>query len=200
MTFSYCKTAVAAALLLAGAAQAADLSFQLSASKAFPDGGNYGTVALTQDGAGVDVSVQLAPTYEFVKTGNHDSFTFNIVGATGYSVTGIDPQQFSWFQPAANPALGSYTDGLECGGCSNGGSAAFNSLLTFTVNGVALADFQNNDVGYTFSADIVSSAGKTGAVAAARPVVTAVPEPATSALVLAGLGMVAFMARRRRAG
>ena len=52
---------------------------------------------------------------------------------------------------------------------------------------------------YLFSSDVVSTSdnkyfGNTGNVAS----IAAVPEPETYALMLAGIGMVGFMAKRRR--
>ncbi|HET8871180.1 MAG TPA: PEP-CTERM sorting domain-containing protein, partial [Aquabacterium sp.] len=159
-------------------------------SAAFPTGANYGTVDLTQNGSFVDVLVSLSSGYRFVKTGGHDTFTFNLGGASGYTVSNISSSKFNWFEPASNPGFGSFTDGLECGSCRNGGAGAQGSTLSFRVNGVSLADFKPNTKGYFFSADIIGRTGTTGAVAA-------VPEPESYALTFAGLGVVTLLAIRR---
>jgi hypothetical protein len=187
------QSAVAAACALSFAAAHADI-YDLNQSFAFPNNVSYGTVELTQNGANsADITVTLASGFEFVQTGNHDAFTFNIVGASGYTVTGIDPSAYVWGQPGANPAFGSFTDKLDCLSCQNGGAGAFASQMMFTVtdlDGLTVANFQKNASGYMFSADIVGQ-GITGAVAA-------VPEPETYGLMLAGLAAVGFVARRRR--
>ena len=67
--------------------------------------------------------------------------------------------------------------------------------LSFTVLNTTLANFVNNDAGYIFSADIIG--GKiTGAVGnGATP---GVPEPATWAMMILGMGMVGAGMRMRR--
>lgn len=60
------------------------------------------------------------------------------------------------------------------------------------MTGLLESSFVANGGGYFFSADLLNVAnGATGAVAA-------IPEPETYLLMLAGLGVLGFAARRRR--
>ena len=91
--------------------------------------------------------------------------------------------------------IGYYEYGVEWGG-GTGGSNATPSPLTFQIAAAGLSEgsVQFNALGYYFAADIISgTTGNTGIVGS----VGAIPEPETYAMLLAGLGLLGFMARRR---
>jgi hypothetical protein len=201
-------SAAAAAALSAASFSASAVDFTLNQTFTAGLVGPFGTVTLTQDGANeVDVMVMLNSPFQFVETGGpHDAFTFNIKNTVGaYTVTAITPNAYSNQTPGTNPSFGSFTNGITCTACGNGGSNAFTSSLSFSVGaatGISVNDFVANGLGYYFTADVLSKVslggnGTTGAVGSSVPV-TPVPEPETYALMLAGLGVVGFMANRRR--
>jgi hypothetical protein len=192
--------ALALALTVGMASAASANTYDLSVSAAFPNNVVYGTVTTTQNGANVDVSVTLASGFQFVNTGGpHDVFTFNTNDASFAlsDVTNLLPNVLSASLVGTNPAFGTFTIGIDCSSCGNGGSNAINGPLTFTVLNTTLANFVNNTDGFIFSADIVGN-GITGAVGNGVPGQPGVPEPATWAMLIVGMGMVGAGMRMRR--
>ena len=72
--------------------------------------------------------------------------------------------------------------------------------MTFKVLNSTLTDFALLSTGGSpnayFAADLIRTEG--GATGAVGAITAAVPEPETYALMLAGLGVMGFMAKRRR--
>lgn len=200
-------SAAALALSVAAPAFAQTVVYTFTnGGSAFATPGNYGTVTLTQDGSFVDFSVLLAPEFNFVTTGNANSkavFSFNAsgvsVGDIG-SIVAAGGGTFAAAAPAANSPFGSFNFGIFCTSCANGAPGQQQDPLTFKVASSVLTDFQflsTGGIAAFFAADLISGS-TTGAVGAPGVPVTPVPEPGTYALMLAGLGVMGFMANRRR--
>lgn len=190
------------ALVFAAPASADQTQFSLNASGC--SGGctvPAGTVTLTQDGALVDVRVDLT-SGSFIDTGSHTSFTFDISGAPQISITKLSAGFTFPADSMTNSPFGTFDYGVDCTTCGPGASNTVPPPLTFTVglannNALSIFDFTGHlyapgDTVF-FAADIFdSSTGNTGAVGA-------VPEPSSVALLGWGLaGVVAFRRKLKR--
>ena len=213
MKFSPSLLGAAAALALStmampALAQSAVYTFNDGGS-AFATPGNYGTITLTQDGSNVDFSVALASGFEFVTTGNDNShvlFGFNASGVSTGDISNIVAAGGGTFTAAAGATgspFGDFSFGIYCTSCANGAPGQQTPPLTFTVASAALADFNflstSGSPDAFFTADIIRvDGGATGQVGATDAPVPGVPEPESYALMLGGLGVVGFIARRRK--
>lgn len=180
---------------------------------------NVGTITLTQNGAGVDVSVDLLTGYGIVNTGGpHTPFGFNLSG----SLAGLTISHWT------TPASGSYTNTLNNSGtfsldtaggstpsygnfnvalddsAGNGSSKGYFGDLLFTLTrngGLDTNDFVANGAGYFFTADLSNNinSGNTGAQAWSEGIdpPTSVPEPFTMSLFGMGLAGMAGLRRRK---
>ena len=177
-----------------------------------PLGFTGATVHAEDVAGGVDVTVTLNSTYVvgFVDTGNgqHNPFTFNLNG-TPDSITVIPPSAAGFVNggtgPFTNPSFGSFTNAIVCSTPPCAPSGPNPGPLAFEVlgSGITVGSFTNNADGWIFAADVLlkdnigNLSGLTGTIGNGVP---AIPEPETYAMMLAGLGLLGFVARRRRQG
>ena len=171
----------------------------------------------------LDVSVQLASGFRFIDVGAHYLFSYNLNLPSAVSISFVDPTRYQAASglPDHNPPFGpTFSNAVTCSSnytckANPGGSPGNQLLFRITDNaggpdGIEIGDPVNvpsnviNQListtdGWWFAADVANLAGNTGAIGARDFVLfTAVPEPETYAMMLTGLGLLGFAARRRR--
>jgi hypothetical protein len=183
------------ALSLAGAASA-DV-YNLSFSDAFGTG-NFGTVTVTGTSTDLHFVVALTSPYQLVDTGAHFLFSGNLSG-TGFTLSGAPAGLTLSTGTISNAPFTGFDFGINCNAaCGTGGSSPLGSTLTFDILGTGLSVLAADPFnGHTinFAADIVGN-GTTGVVGGG--LTPGVPEPATWALMIAGIGIAGGMLRRRQ--
>ena len=143
----------AAAVLALGATAAHAITYTFD-STAVPGfgAGPYGTVTLTDNGTGVDFTVQLRSDLDFVNTGGpHSVFTFNALDVASTDVSNImfngvaAGGGFHVVSPGENTPFGKeFTLAIDCTDaalCANGAPGKSVDPLTFTVANAELSDF-----------------------------------------------------------
>ena len=128
------------------------------------------------------------PSVVATNTGSFNSLS-NSVTLNAFNSTGTVSQQFSL---ASGTILNQVAGGVGGSGLVLGLDAA----QTTQLNAFIAANL-GTEV-FTVGATFANAAGGNDVIQAARGTVAAIPEPETYALMLAGLGVVGFVARRRK--
>jgi hypothetical protein len=199
-TSLFVSLVLASAVGLAGAAQATvyDLTLDHCTGGCGPQAPDFGTVTTSDDadGMGMDVTVSLLNDDSFTSGGTH-AFVFDLTGAPTITLAKLT-SGFT-FEPAAGgpyheDGFGDWPYAIDF--TSGKGGDNEQTSLSFEVlgDGTNLANFTGvfdttDSKTVDFAADIWSGTdGKTGDVGAAALAVASVPEPATWALMLIGVG------------
>ena len=190
-------------LFVSTAARAASVSFYLDQSNKLPDGANYLSVKLTENGSGgVDFLVQTLDALNDI-AGHHfgiQKFGFNFTSNTLYEITGL-PDYWKVKKDKKMDGFGRYDIRLQ------GKGKARTDSLSFTVGGVGLGDFDSffaaHVAGFKWCPDIGDKkqnwcSGKGCVSSAYFGGGTPVPIPPAVWLFSSGLLGLIGVARRRR--
>ena len=162
----------------------------------------FGTVALSQSGTTVDVTVDLNDPFLFAKTGSVDfqAFKFNATDVLLAHIT-VDahiPGLIAATGTFNGDGTGDFAFGINCPTCI-GGSDAFSAEIAFHVANAVIDDLTvPNALGNIFVADVINTVtGNTGPVDASG---TPVAEPGTLLLLGSALVGIVGWSRRRMPG
>jgi PEP-CTERM motif len=148
-----------------------------------------------------------ADTYRFTQTGFNDgaSVIGYFLGSDGNSDGKISGSEVTAFTATF---FGGYYDGFSFDGLRTYKNLSYtvgssfigansDDVLDIYARGISIGYFSNISGGqmYGFSSEPVLTSSQQAQVA----LITAVPEPETYAMMLAGLGMLGFLARRKKA-
>ena len=202
---------VAAAAMMAFSMQAGAASDTWILNYAAASGQNpgpFGEVFVNETSANtVDVTVTLYNDFRFVSTGGpHHAFAFNLADDGTAGVVAPLTAGFAAPGGGTNTPFGDFSNVIDWTGQNGGPPNGNPGPLAFTITdtgGISLSSFiggLNPGVAgnWLFSADIWAN-GFTGNVAVGSST-PPIPEPETYAMMLAGLGLLGFVARRRRQG
>ena len=194
-----------AVIALASPAQAATRIYNLTSvdSSAGLGVGPFGTVTVTEVSGSLQFLMSLVPGYRIHNgNANHNAFAFSILGNPNVTVsnltTGFAAISTSNTSTITAPPFGTFFTAIDCTTCGPGYDGASKALLSFKVGSaspLSLASLGSNS-GVYFTTDLINASGKTGNVGATFAT-TAVPEPATWAMMLLGFGMIGFAMRKR---
>jgi hypothetical protein len=208
--------AIAAAILALGATTAAHAASQLFNLNVADTSANlgatvFGTVLVTEDAGALDFLVTLDSGFKFHDgNANHNAFAFELNGDPAVSITNITSgfTRVSGTNFDAPPfGNGIWDYALDCTGCGPGYGGGVAGPLSFKVaadvGSLSLASLQSNAATVNgqsydvyFTSDLVNTGGYTGNVGAT--IGSAVPEPATWAMMILGFGLSGAALRGRR--
>jgi hypothetical protein len=182
-------------VLFSAVPASASLSFTLNSGSSGQGSGPFGTVKLVQvSSTEVQVTVTLSGGAQFVETGSHQTFDFQIKNDPTISITGVTSGFAVGSTGVTQSGFGDFDYSIDCTACGSGASSPQPGPLVFDVSvssgTLSINDFIKNSNGWYFSADLFVN-GKTGPVGS-----NVLPEP-TSYLVFA-VGLLGLIAFRRR--
>ena len=199
--------ALAAALATAGASHAVTYTLNVDGCSSGCGYTNYGTVEVT--GQGTDTltfDIELASNVVFFNQAGQPDEAFSLIGDPPITISGL-PSTFGTkgSQDAGThheSAFGDFDYAVDwLGPPTNNGSLGVQSLI-FTVTGPSALTLDSNLVGgqnIFFTVDVAAKVGdviNTGNIGAT--LTGGIPEPATWAMMILGMGGIGATLRRRR--
>lgn len=197
------NTIITTALLCTGAhtLNAASISYHLNQSNAMPNGVDYVTVTISDNGSDIDFSV-VVNTSNFPSVGNNfgmDNFYFNYdnsLTVDASNISSINPSSWNVLNDKnAGGGFGFFEFDLK----GNGNSRT--ELLTFSISGVTGDDIYSYALGYQGTGDAYFAAHVAGFDAGdgttSAKFASVVPVPAAAWLFGSGILGLLAIARRR---